>query len=199
VLGIKAPIPSMAGFNCDEIVPRPKRLKLEENSTHQKSLGDLASLHTIEQNAEKTFDSTIDCVSDTHFLALQNTCQDELFGGPSSIQRARRRIEEIPDSDTADGSDTPEIEAEPHLPTELESALPPVKTDKEAIAEYETLRYSNHHGKDRNWVSSIYVDAFNLALDTVLGDESHLFNESEMGVFRVWRDLDYETQYLSVP
>jgi Fanconi-associated nuclease 1 len=46
--------------------------------------------------------------------------------------------------------------------------------------------------------SSIYVDAFNLALDTVLDEESHLFDEKEMDVFRQWRELDYEAQYLWV-
>lgn len=44
--------------------------------------------------------------------------------------------------------------------------------------------------------SSIYVDAFNLALDTVLGHESHLFNEREMQIFKSWRQLGYEAQYL---
>lgn len=53
----------------------------------------------------------------------------------------------------------------------------------------------------RKWVrgkSSIYVDAFNLALDTVLEDETHLFDGKEMAVFDQWRGLDYEAQYLYV-
>ncbi|KAL8714839.1 MAG: hypothetical protein Q9220_001352 [cf. Caloplaca sp. 1 TL-2023] len=91
--------------------------------------------------------------------------------------------------------------------TELESALPPVKTDKEAIAEYEATRAAEA-GLDlqgrlgqRSWVqgkSSIYVDAFSLALETVLDEESHLFDEAEMAVFQQWRDLSYEGQYLYV-
>jgi Fanconi-associated nuclease 1 len=54
--------------------------------------------------------------------------------------------------------------------------------------------------ESRQWVrgkSSIYVDAFNLALDTVLEDEAHLFNEKEKAVFDEWRKLSYESQYLS--
>ncbi len=93
--------------------------------------------------------------------------------------------------------------------TDLESALPPVKTDKEAIAEYEATRAAEAsrnldlHERlgQRRWVqgkSSIYVDAFNLALETVLDDESHLFDEAEMAVFEQWRNMSYEGQYLWV-
>jgi Fanconi-associated nuclease 1 len=93
--------------------------------------------------------------------------------------------------------------------TELESALPSVKTDKEAIREYEAIRAAEEYGEldlqarlgQRKWVpgkSSIYVDAFNLALETVLEDESHLFDEAEAAVFGYWRDLSYEAQYLYV-
>lgn len=91
--------------------------------------------------------------------------------------------------------------------TDLESALPPVKTDEEAIEEYEAFKASQNENvegveerlKDRKWIkekSSIYVDAFNLALDTVLEEESHLFDEAEMDLFRQWRELNYEGQYL---
>lgn len=98
--------------------------------------------------------------------------------------------------------------------TEMEDALPHVATDKDAIEEYETMRASQRsaaeEGEDtsaasnfdkRKWIrgkSSIYVDAFNLALDTVLEDESHLFDDKEMNVFEAWRSLDYESQYLLV-
>ncbi|KAH6628028.1 VRR-NUC domain-containing protein [Chaetomium tenue] len=76
--------------------------------------------------------------------------------------------------------------------TAFENSLPAVATDKEAIEEYETLRASQASQDEtenasaradaRQWVrgkSSIYVDAFNLALDTVLEDESHLFDVEE--------------------
>ncbi|CAK7270993.1 hypothetical protein SEPCBS57363_004387 [Sporothrix epigloea] len=46
--------------------------------------------------------------------------------------------------------------------------------------------------------NSIYVDAFNIALDTVLEQEGRLFSATEKAVFAAWRDLDYEAQYLYV-
>lgn len=116
----------------------------------------------------------------------------------------RRTAREIPDSEAESDDDgsTPE----PSRKTDLESALPAVRTDKEAIAEYEATRAAEAVHLDlqgrlgqRKWVqgkSSIYVDAFNLALETVLEDESHLFDEAEMSVFEQWRDLSYEGQYL---
>lgn len=91
--------------------------------------------------------------------------------------------------------------------TDLESALPPIDIDKAAIAAYETSDItegdtsSDERLARRKWVpgrSSIYVDAFNLALDTVLEDESHLFDEAENRLFQCWRDLSYEAQYLYV-
>jgi Fanconi-associated nuclease 1 len=117
----------------------------------------------------------------------------------------RRFRDEIPDSDEEVGSGDDEVSA-PQRPTELESALPPVKTDKEAIEEYEAMRAAEdvpddlkHRLFKRDWTkgkSSIYVDAFNLALETVLEDEGHLFDEKEMEVFSQWRTLEYEAQYL---
>jgi fanconi-associated nuclease 1 len=102
-------------------------------------------------------------------------------------------------------SPSEDIVGEPPTPAP-ESALPQIKSDEEAIAEYEatraaestSLRPQDGLGR-RRWVrgkSSIYVDAFNLALETVLEDEGHLFNEAEMAVFEVWRALSYEAQYL---
>ena len=40
------------------------------------------------------------------------------------------------------------------------------------------------------------MDAFSLALDTVLKDESHLFSSKELAFFDGWKSLDYESQYL---
>jgi Fanconi-associated nuclease 1 len=117
---------------------------------------------------------------------------------------------EIPDSDAED-DDEPIEEVEVKRQTDLESALPPVNTDAEAIEEYEVFKASQQEQeqeqtddaggrlKDRKWIrgkSSIYVDAFNLALDTVLDEESHLFDEAEMEVFKQWRKISYEAQYL---
>lgn len=109
---------------------------------------------------------------------------------------------EIPDSedDETDGG------LAVHRPTELENALPQVDTDKDAIARYESLRLNEDIPDDlktrlngRTWTrrrSSIYVDAFDLALGTILEDEGHLFDEKETQVFQQWRNLDYEAQYL---
>ncbi|KAF2013425.1 hypothetical protein BU24DRAFT_424425 [Aaosphaeria arxii CBS 175.79] len=114
----------------------------------------------------------------------------------------------IPDSE-AEEDDIVEEDAGPTKKTDLESALPPVKTDAEALEEYEAFKASQDADtgdaegrlKDRKWIrgkSSLYVDAFNLALDTVLDEESHLFDEAEMDAFGQWRDLSYEAQYLYV-
>ncbi|KAH4311042.1 fanconi-associated nuclease [Parastagonospora nodorum] len=119
---------------------------------------------------------------------------------------------EIPDSDAEDdGRDvkTEEKEEEEVHKTDLESALPQVKVDDEAIEAYEAFKASQEDNADvtgeriekRAWVrgkSSLYVDAFNLALDTVLEDESHLFDEAETDVFRIWREMSYEAQFLYV-
>ncbi|KAK4142599.1 VRR-NUC domain-containing protein [Dichotomopilus funicola] len=101
---------------------------------------------------------------------------------------------------------------QPKHQTAFENSLPAIATDKEAIKEYEAMRASQLSQDDgeekassridsRKWVrgkSSIYVDAFNLALDTVLDNESHLFDDKEKCVFAQWRDLSYEAQYLYV-
>lgn len=113
---------------------------------------------------------------------------------------------EIPDSEGDSDDEEEDSALKADRKTDLEIALPPVKTDKEAIAEYEATRAAEAEELDlkgrlgqRKWVqgkSSIYVDAFNLALETVLEDESHLFDDAEMRVFEEWRDLSYEGQYL---
>ncbi|KAG5919859.1 hypothetical protein E4U61_000508 [Claviceps capensis] len=96
-----------------------------------------------------------------------------------------------------------------HGATAVEDVLPPMQIDDSAIEEYEHKKASrlDTEGDDAAkkakslWIkgrSSIYVDAFNLALDTVLKEESVLFDEKEMEVFQQWKQLDYETQYLYV-
>lgn len=124
-----------------------------------------------------------------------------------SASRRTRRRDEIPDSD--DGSESEGFEDEPRSQrTDLETALPPIQMDREAIEAYEASRAAEQvedglreRLDGRKWVrgkSSIYVDAFNLALDTVLEDESHLFDEAEHAVFAQWREFSYESQYLYV-
>lgn len=131
---------------------------------------------------------------------------DEVFdGSPRPTPRRKEILDSEADSEEEDEQQIPRASQ-----TELESALPAVKTDKEAIAEYEATRAAeaaeaglNLQGRlgQRKWVqgkSSIYVDAFNLALETVLDEESHLFDEAEMAVFQRWRSMSYEGQYLYV-
>ncbi|KAF5595724.1 uncharacterized protein FSUBG_9037 [Fusarium subglutinans] len=102
-----------------------------------------------------------------------------------------------------------QIEEHPRI-TDIESALPPTAEGQEAVEQYETMKSSQASAHDDHdttetpqslWVkgrSSIYVDAFNLALDTVLEEESHLFDGKETEVFNQWRELNYEAQYLYV-
>lgn len=125
---------------------------------------------------------------------------------PQKAAQSSRR-NEIPDSD-ADSDDEiiKEEESVKDKRTDLETALPFIQSDKEAIEAYEASRAAGELGlqgrlAESKWIrgkSSIYVDAFNLALETVLEDESHLFDEAEHNVFQQWRDLTYEAQYLYV-
>ncbi|EXJ74005.1 uncharacterized protein A1O5_02299 [Cladophialophora psammophila CBS 110553] len=139
---------------------------------------------------------------------------------PGKLAQKRSIKNEIADSEEEREEDDLHGRADqvsdPPRATQLEATLPPVKTDEEAIEAYEAYKASEHVQKDhehrdndtalsrlesRSWTrgrSSIYVDAFNLALDTVLDEEAHLFNDSELSLFGVWRDLSYEAQYLYV-
>ncbi|MCJ1291370.1 hypothetical protein MMC34_002913 [Xylographa carneopallida] len=172
MLGQRIPHPPSTNFDVDFEIPSAKRLKRHGSPDS-----------SLSRNASDEED--IRAVSPPH-------------------QRPR----EIPDSE----AETDEDEGLSSLParkTELESALPQIKTENEAIAEYEATRAAEEatstdlHGRlgQRKWVqgkSSIYVDAFNLALETVLEDEGHLFDEAETTVFGQWRSLSYEAQYLYV-
>lgn len=133
----------------------------------------------------------------------------DYVSSPSSKKDATKPGKDVI-ADSAEDSESEPIGEDDEAPksrrTDLETALPPIQTDKEAIEAYEAARSAEQaETKDRlegqNWVrgkSSIYVDAFNLALDTVLEEESHLFDEAEHTVFKCWRELDYECQYLYV-
>ena len=125
----------------------------------------------------------------------------------SSPRSTTKRDRVVPDSD-ADSDDEVFEERSQSRRTDLESSLPNIETDKEAIEAYEASRAAEQAElglKERfdgqKWTrgkSSIYVDAFNLALSTVLEDEGHLFDEAEHAVFKQWDQLRYETQYLYV-
>ncbi|ELR06858.1 hypothetical protein VC83_04842 [Pseudogymnoascus destructans] len=96
-------------------------------------------------------------------------------------------------------------------PTELESALPHLDQGKDAIVDYEAIQpfekdIDGSEDLEDNLSTrklpigrrSIYVNAFNLALETVLDEESHLFDKKEGKVFDEWHGLSYEAQYLYV-
>jgi fanconi-associated nuclease 1 len=168
LLGEKVPHPISTNFNDDFSNPPAKRLKRNDSMSSTDVSDD---------------DST---PARTHSPPLTNR-------------------PEIPDSED-DGEDD---NARPCAgQTQLETALPPIHTDTEAIEEYEAYKAGQAESsslQDRLsnniWTkgrSSIYVDAFNLALNTVLDDEGHLFDEAEMSFFRQWRELAYESQYLYV-
>ncbi|KAK8162681.1 hypothetical protein IWX90DRAFT_436055 [Phyllosticta citrichinensis] len=129
-------------------------------------------------------------------------------GPPPPDQRPSARV--IPDSDDEPDSDDAFEEETAPRQTDLETALPGITTDEAAIEEYEKTKHAqaaaageeelrlSQEGRGQYTQSSIYVDAFDLALDTVLEEESHLFDDKENEVFRVWRGLDYESKYLYV-
>ena len=175
MLGNRIRHPLSTNFNDDYEAPTAKRLKRHESTDSSLSRRD------------------------------ESAAEDEDGRAQTPVEPIRKPYREIPDSE-AESDDDYDFLSEPNRKTDLESALPPVKTDKEAIAEYEATRAAEAENLDlkgrlgqRKWVagkSSIYVDAFNLALETVLEDESHLFDEAEMAVFETWRGLSYEGQYL---
>ncbi len=191
-------------------------LKTRKPSTHNQMLGYLIK-HPPSTNFDdeyqtppskrlKRFESTDSSYSRNSSDEEDNNPPQSPKSPGSQPTQPRLRKTEVPDSeaesDDGDGEPLPSTTR----PTDLESALPPVKTDKEAIQEYEATRAAEEPDLQqrlgqRKWVrgkSSIYVDAFNLALEIVLEDEQHLFDEAEMGLFNCWRDLDYEAQYLLV-
>ncbi|TAQ90178.1 hypothetical protein B7494_g1510 [Chlorociboria aeruginascens] len=133
---------------------------------------------------------------------LSTTKKEESSRSGSGDESVPRLRDEVPDSGDEQDSD----DDKPRQ-TGLESALAPVRTDKDAIEDYESmqsddrnlpenLRARLHQGSWTKGQTSIYVDAFNLALQTVLDDEGHLFDEKERQVFKTWEELQYEAQFL---
>lgn len=111
----------------------------------------------------------------------------------------------LTDDDVEKGSELED--AHTARPTAIETCLPETKSGKQATEEYQDFKASQEDAADsasarldsRAWVkgkSSIYVDAFNLTLDTVLDEEAHLFNDKETQIFKEWRSLSYEAQFL---
>jgi Fanconi-associated nuclease 1 len=126
---------------------------------------------------------------------------DDESTSPKASPRRRRR-HEISDAEGEDGEEHANSSQ-----TQLETALPDIKTDEAAIEAYEAYKAGETEQTletridERSWTkgrSSIYVDAFNLALNTVLEEEGHLFNDAEKSLFEQWRGISYESQYLYV-
>jgi Fanconi-associated nuclease 1 len=114
-----------------------------------------------------------------------------------------------PETEKAALKNPEELDEKPPRLTDLESTLPSIAVDQNAIDEYEssqTAQRAENAAADisdrfnsRSWVkgkSSIYVDAFNLALETVLEEEIHLFDDAEKALFEQWRSLSYDAQFL---
>lgn len=133
------------------------------------------------------------------------------------VRRVDTLASELGDDDTPQNSEAEaeaeaEVDAEADVPrrTAIEDSLPETKSGKEALEEYENFRASQDDGgsasaasrlDSRKWVrgkTSLYVDAFNLALGTVLDEESHLFDDKEMYIFGQWNKLSYDAQFLYV-
>ncbi|KAI0911628.1 VRR-NUC domain-containing protein [Ustulina deusta] len=123
------------------------------------------------------------------------------------LQRDGGALDSPADDDVTERSEIEDTHASG--PTAIESSLPEIRLDKKAIAEYQNFKSSQGNDTSstssrldsRAWVrgkSSLYVDAFNLALDTVLDEEVHLFDLKERRVFEEWRSLNYEAQFLYV-
>ena len=170
-------------------------------STHTKHLGE-----KIRHPPSTKFDDDFPTPTPKRAKRLDSGRESEISEDDDAGSRAhsplRLRRTEIPDSEDDDDEGGVPL---PRGQTALESSLPAIKTDKEAIAEYEAYKASEQALQQRlgncAWEkgrSSIYVDAFNLALETVLDEEGHLFDAAELDLFEQWKNLNYESQYLYV-
>lgn len=87
------------------------------------------------------------------------------------------------EEDTSGWGDSPEKERG------LSDVMPVMKEEEMDGSEEEKPWVPGEH-------KSVYVQGFDLALDTVLENESHLFSDEEMEIFARYRSLPYEAQYL---
>ena len=182
-------------------------LQARSPASHNKILGQRIP-HPVSTKFDEDFESPIakrlKRYDSTDSSLSRNVSDEEEEMQEHSPSKQHRR--EVPDSE-AECDEEIEFAPTAARKTDIENSFLPIKTNKEAIADYEASRAADPdgvtvlHGRlgQRKWVpgkSSIYVDAFNLALDTVLEDEGHLFDEAESTVFGMWRNLSYEAQYL---
>ncbi|KAI5804461.1 hypothetical protein EDC01DRAFT_643509 [Geopyxis carbonaria] len=110
------------------------------------------------------------------------------------VPRAKRQKTEEPEDRPVTATATPEIETPPEIETQAVDA----GLEAAGIPEAESLPEREFDEITGTYKSSMYVDAFNLTLDTVLTDESYLFSEEEAAIFATYRSLEYEAQHLYV-
>ena len=156
------------------------------------------------ETGERSKDGAVDSDKGDRPTKRLKMSEDEQSEGGSSNQVSEDE-DLVPNSPpTCNGG---ALEEDGPTATPFESSMPETRTDSEAIHQYEEGRANDTASTDdtrsgvekRMWMtgrSSIYVDAFNLALDTVLEDEAHLFDQREQEVFNKWKSLTYESQYL---
>ncbi|KAJ5698322.1 hypothetical protein N7462_000327 [Penicillium macrosclerotiorum] len=148
-----------------------------------------------------------------HYWETQRSAKRRKTSGQDSDVdcKASEKQPSSPSPSTGVGDTPVAEEPEAHIlssQTELETSLPVIETNEDAIRKYESFQAEQDvesepglHVRLRDGVwqkgkSSIYVDAFNLALETVLDEESHLFDQTELEVFNQWKEMPYESQYL---
>ena len=206
------PLKSSTTFSAGKIFQHRQRKNMvlgnQSPSSHNRLLGT-----KIPHPASTNFDDDFPTPAAKRLKNSQNACNEDtgekLCSAAKSNSPPRRVVKhDIPDSEDEDFENDAGDGAEGSRPTQLETVFPPVQTDREAIEAYEayaaseqTADHTKGRFENRMWKpgrSSIYVDAFNLALGTVLEEEAHLFNEAEMELFKQWRLLDYDCQYLYV-
>ena len=97
----------------------------------------------------------------------------------------RAKIDQIDQIDSPTPDPAPLADPAADADPALSAALPADARAAAAVQQYDAGR-----------PGAIYVDAFNLALDTVLATEPHLFAPAEAAVFAAYRALAYAAQHL---
>lgn len=117
---------------------------------------------------------------------------------PATKRRRTENHPPPPPSSCEAGADDPAEAGAPETPISAE--VPPAEEAAGlALREADIKSYEDRRERStaaRTYTSSIYVDAFNLVLDTVLADEAYLFSSPEAEAFAKYRSLDYEAQHL---
>lgn len=178
-------------------------LKTRPPSMDNKLLGEKINHHPSTKFSDGYPISASKRLKRLHSSHGSETSEDDDLASSAHSPPPSRRIQ-IVDSEDDEEEEEGGVALSSGQPA-LETSLPAIKTDKEAIIEYEAYKASEQTLQERlrnhEWErgrSSIYVDAFNLALQTVLEEEGHLFDEAELDLFEQWKNLNYESQYLYV-